>query len=982
VSARTAFVGLLACGGMLTALGQAHAQGMTHRLGPQVRSIGPLVNSPTAVVPRTVRSPAPPPAPGGSCGAGAASQTWNLGGMVNALEPGVIQVEGLNAISTTAGAVSSVDPKAVALLNQLPAMMVGDLALRLSQLQPALASKVVDAITAAPVLHRDEMAFLVAHLPLEDLTSDNFNVYWLTETAAHIYEAASSKGLGYVKMVEKTDPANGAGYTTLSYRIKTKTGDIVESEIPPDVYYWYVVQPKLDQEPLALTDPTTGEAASRPTGLTSREYFLFTPSDAPPYTRHFVFDNPNYLTSADLQNWGPSAATVFAGLTMGTLEHVKTPKGLAMIEFHTHPGTLLATTMPLEKAAQAGKPKLLENALMYGDGNTPDRPQKLHLVLMDRAPYGSDAFANTLATLKTQKNYNYEIKTHQEFLAPLALDGYSKLIVPSDQPKDLYLALETRRADIETWMATRKENEKGNVFELHAATSQADDWSGHLMPYGFTIAPLDGTSASESVEMGGYPDLSSFIKGADILWDSQMYPAMSGDRLFDPNSFALDRFGLFTSRNLPDNVAEWTKKNGMAERAEQAVRVLYNHFGNCGELQDMLSAAARSGLVPVMNVGSSLTDHAWNQFYSPLDHDWLPYQVSWNGAQTHVAYPGISYEKKWGADKDIPVAQGNRPDGFYTNETHRYSDTWKLDLTVVDQAKHPIDGATVLLFSEAPYPDSSGNYGLGFGWYGFTGPDGKLVANFGDARNFYVQVHTPIGSNPPQADKVGQLAQVAETTAGSSKTVKATIAAKPTILPAPTLPDMLPTVASGTSYLQLTLSSRGLYLAAKSDPTYGVPPESFNQMMGEGPVDAYLLDETNYAAWKGGQPSTALWGVESVGNQPVTLCGPAPAQGKAYLVFAAPDHLVIGPSINAELSVHSLPGVPDAGVDSSKPDTGTPGAEPSLEAGPPGDETPGTAIEPSGSCGCRTSSSNNGAGAALFALGCLMLRARRRRPQA
>jgi hypothetical protein len=951
-------------------------------MGPTVRSIGPLISSHAAGVFRPARTPAPPPAPDGSCAGGETKQTWNVEGMANALGPAVVQIRGLNEISMKSGAVSTLPPKAVTLLGQLPTMMVNDLALRLSQLQPAQVSAMVDTITAAPALHRDEIAFLVAHLPLEDLTSENFDPYWLTEPAAHIYDAASSKGLGYVKMVEKTDASNGAGYTTLSYRIKNQKGEIVESEIPPDIYYWYVVHPKLDTESLALTDPITGEAAARPTGLTWREYFMFKPDDAPDYTRHYVFENPNTITSADLQNWGPSAATVFAGLNIGTLEHVKTPKGLAMIEFHTHPGTLLATTMPLEKAAQQGKPQLLNNALLYGDGNTYDRATNLHLVLMDRAPYGSDVFANVLAELKTQKNYNYEIKTHQEFLASLPLDGYSKIIVPSDQPKDLYIAIETRRADIETWMAA------GNVFELHAATAQSDDWSGHQMPYGFTIAPLDGASASDAVQLGGYPDLPSMIKGADVLWDSQIYTGMSGDRLLDPNSFALDRFGLFTSRNLPDNVAEWSKKNGIAERPDQPVRVLFNHFGNCGELQDVLGASARSGLVPVMSVGTHPEDHVWNQFYSPLDHDWLPYQVSWNGAQTHVAYPGVSYEKRFGGDRDIVVVQGSRPDGLYTNETYRYSDTWKLDLTMSDKAGHPIDGAVVMAFSESALPNPDGSYGLAFGWYGFTGLDGKLVADFGDAQNLYVRVETPLGSNPPQASTVAQVAKVQDSTPGSTKTIKAGIAATPQILAAPTMPGTVPVPQPGTSYLELTIGSRGLYLAAKADATYGVPPGSFNEKMGEGTVDAYVLDEANYTAWSEGKPATALWGMEGVGKDLLTLCGPAPTQGNAYLVFAAPEHLVIGPSFSAELKVRAAAGAGDAGAgdaraDGSNSDAGA-AAEPSLEAGgadSPGstDEASGAPIDPAGSCGCRTSRPASSAAAGVLALGCLLLRARRRR---
>jgi len=584
--------------------------------GPRFTSIGDFAppkpattyRPPAAITPRTTGFPCP------DRGEGTA---WRFAGHVSGLDPAVIRT-GPDGPLIDSGNAGEVAEAALELLPALPSFMRNDFLLRLSQIPRDFQEQLAQVLSSLPVKHLDEGAFLVAHLSLEDLTSDDFDPWLLAETPSHIYEAGEAgMALGHSILVEKTSEEEGVVWTTVRLRVETEPGTVTETEVPRDVYYWYVVHPKLDLEPVQLTVPHTGKAGKHPEAATWREYYLFTPTETAPYTDHFLFLYPEPITGAELQDWGPSASTVFTGLGVGPLELVKTPTGLAMMEFRIKSGTILATTMPLEKAAAEGRSQLLTNCLYYGNGNDPTLVSTPHLVVMEHSPYGNNALALALEDIKI----NYEVKNGAEF-AGLDLTPYTKIIVPSDQPRGLYEAVADRRQDLESWIKT------GRVFELHAATLLAEDWSGLEMPGGFTVESQDGAWATDQVEIGGWPHLGEVIPAADITWDSQVHESISGDRFFDGEAFALDKLGWFTSQNLFDNVEEHGKKHPIMipERATQAVRVLYNHYGNCGEIQDVITAAARTSLVPMMNVSNPNEDHVWNEFYSPLDGQWRPFR--------------------------------------------------------------------------------------------------------------------------------------------------------------------------------------------------------------------------------------------------------------------------------------------------------------------------------------------------------------------
>lgn len=864
--------------------------------GPHFTSIGNFVGLKPAVPFQPSTAPTPRTT-GFQCPDGAEGQTWEIAGHVSGLNPTVVTT-GSDGMEVESGDTEEVAQVARDLVPALPAFLRDAFLLRLSQIPTDFQEELAQTLGSLPVKHLDEAAFLVAHLSLEDLTSEAFDPWLLSETPAHIYEAGQAgKDLDHSMLIDRTSEEGGIDWTTVRIKVETEPGVVTEIEVPRDVYYWYVVHPKLDLEPVQLTVPHTGKSGKHPEGATWREYYLFTPDEVTPYTDHFLFLYPEPVTGAELQDWGPSATTVFTGMDAGPLELVRTPTGLAMMEFRIKSGTILATTMPLEKAAAEGKSQLLTNCLYYGNGNDPTIVGSPHLVVMEHNPYGNNALTLALDDLKI----NYEVKDGAEF-AELELQPYTKIIVPSDQPLGLYEAVAGRREDLESWIKT------GRVFELHAATLLSEDWSGLAMPGGFTIEPQDGGWASEAVEIGGWPHLVEVIPASDVTWDSQVHSSLSGDRFYDADTFALDKLGWFTSQNLFDNVEEHGKKHPIMipERSTQAVRILYNHYGNCGELQDVITAAARTSLVPMMNVSNPNEDHVWNEFYSPLDGEWRTFQVSWSDGETIIDHGKGAAEKLTGGGKDISMVQAYRGDGFMMNRTARYSETWTLTLDVTDQAGRALDGALVLVASEAYYADEGGEYPLTIGYYGHTDLDGRFVAELGDAQNFYVRVISSLGTYPPEDNKVAKVASTDETTPGFSVGLDAALdeVAGASL---PDLPDSLPLVLPGDQWLRLDVASFGKYLVG-TNPLSG---DTFNERLGSGTLDVYVLDDEGLIAWLSGQPAQALWGASGIDGDGVVLCGPAPVHGEAHLVFVAPEHLEVGTAFRATLTQTGQPPVDD-----------------------------------------------------------------------
>ncbi len=119
----------------------------------------------------------------------------------------------------------------------------------------------------------DETCFLVAHIAKESLQNSRFlkNIDWLIEIPEFIYRVKDS--LKYVQIVEHGDYNTGDYYTTTKYRIKNgANGATIWNEIPKEIYYWYIVHPKIHEEGL-WTEDNIGDSQQRTYGLSWHNYY-------------------------------------------------------------------------------------------------------------------------------------------------------------------------------------------------------------------------------------------------------------------------------------------------------------------------------------------------------------------------------------------------------------------------------------------------------------------------------------------------------------------------------------------------------------------------------------------------------------------------------------------------------------------------------------------------------------------------------------
>ncbi|MGA1822279.1 MAG: Ig-like domain-containing protein [Thermoplasmatota archaeon] len=106
--------------------------------------------------------------------------------------------------------------------------------------QTALANLIINSPDERFV---DEIAFCIAHSSLETLRDDYFFPEILTHNARLVYD--TDQYLDYVEIIELDDR------TTLRY----KSEDNSTWDLPADLYYWYVVHPKLGDELPTYVDP-------------------------------------------------------------------------------------------------------------------------------------------------------------------------------------------------------------------------------------------------------------------------------------------------------------------------------------------------------------------------------------------------------------------------------------------------------------------------------------------------------------------------------------------------------------------------------------------------------------------------------------------------------------------------------------------------------------------------------------------------------
>ncbi len=230
-----------------------------------------------------------------------------------------------------------------------------------------------------------------------------------------------------------------------------------------------------------------------------------------------------------------------------------------------------------------------------------------------------------------------------------------------------------------------------------------------------------------------YPLLVDTLARAQVVWsvvDSAVI--LPADRPFDDTACAL---------NVINNwVIKTVNFNAQGNRPIQPNVIVKEHDGNCGERQDALAAAGRTGLIPLTSICTLPEDHVWNEFY--LNDQWYPYQADLGN--THINDSSIAYD----AGKQITSAFEWRSDGKGDTHTRNYSKVCSLSVYVYDRDTTPIEGARVLIYGQW---NTNPRY---ISCWGFTDDSGLAEFELGDSTILMMRVQTDIGDWPTAYDTV------------------------------------------------------------------------------------------------------------------------------------------------------------------------------------------------------------------------------------
>ncbi len=371
----------------------------------------------------------------------------------------------------------------------------------------------------------------------------------------------------------------------------------------------------------------------------------------------------------------------------------------------------------------------------------------------------------------------------------------------------------------------------------------------------------------------GFPLLCDYIKRAEVVWARRLERYPSG-REFEPDDYALDVIGNWVDRTITSGAS--------GNRPIHPNVIAHEHNGNCGEIQDMMTAACRTCLIPAVNCSDPCEDHVWNEFW---DGHWYPYALD---RTTRIADSACGYEELHGGSKRISAVWNWRPDGFWWTVTREYSLTCSLHVRALDQRGLPIDGARVIISSEGWVG------GLSTTTIGFTDSDGAVAFELGDLRNFYARVSTPIGYYPSPDSSV-KIINYSQTGAHYYKTF-----CIPACLPAP-VPTPRPHPGDSLARYKLELEldmASGLdygYCIARGsgsgDPDDTVRIYQYYSDPHPAPTgDVFAVDTAGYARYLAGSRFSALLFHDNVPNQTVSFTCPL-YSNQYYLMLSNEDKL-------------------------------------------------------------------------------------------
>ncbi len=361
-------------------------------------------------------------------------------------------------------------------------------------------------------------------------------------------------------------------------------------------------------------------------------------------------------------------------------------------------------------------------------------------------------------------------------------------------------------------------------------------------------------------EIKDIPRLGELMKNPEILFDRSDV-LLNFNRPFNENTkTALDVLGNWCSRAVPGDPLD----NNFRPIASN--QVLTHHRGRCGEDTQVLVAATRTCLIPIIARITHCEDHVFGAIYD-IDR-WQHFEffrgglvpTNSNGTSgwgwTHLSTESC-YEDMAPSYWIISTINGIRPDGYSINHTKGYTKTCELIFTVKDINGNPVDGAMINLHG-IPYAfgNTFNSIQYTYSFSAFTDKNGfaKIVA--GDDKLYLYKIYHPgfeKGQYP--ADSNSFNIAVGKVYAGNligPKSEAGKIYEQNLVIPNYKLPNHNITktnIIESTNYaLEIDMKSNDILIAVNNGRTFNYwEPDS------AGYLKYFVVDDNNFQKLQNGQ---------------------------------------------------------------------------------------------------------------------------------
>jgi hypothetical protein len=365
----------------------------------------------------------------------------------------------------------------------------------------------------------------------------------------------------------------------------------------------------------------------------------------------------------------------------------------------------------------------------------------------------------------------------------------------------------------------------------------------------------------------GYPLLREKLANTQILWNGERGWWAGKSAPFEDTLPAVAVIGRWCAHTVPFSA--------QGNRPIQPNQIAHEHDGNCGEMQDILCAAARAALIPCGGVLDINEDHVWCEIW--WQGEFHPWQVDLGGGSTNIKNPGCAYDRKYGGSKECSGIWDWRNDGWQRSVIGTYSDVCSLTVQVYDSYLRPVDGEIVKLSSEG------WGGGMATCFYGVTDRDGRYTTSLGDNQNYYLTLSGPLGDV-----SAGMVIDSAAATPGSSFFYACTLAGRLDSLVI--LPD------SGTPLDQYRMDvsySVGREVLYGYDCYNSGGSNEYALVHTPGATDFFIASQPEFLSYFGGQPFQAFVNDEDVAAANHSLVFSQPGNHHAVLSNEEQGNLMV-----------------------------------------------------------------------------------------